>query len=420
MKNKWKKIDKQEFLKLYDNNTYKELAIIFNVSKSTIETLVRNLKLKRRRFMDKINKQKFINFYNNHTCLETANEFKTTKQMVSKIAIKLNITRKSFKYKDMSKDFEFTTKQKDIINGLMLGDGCIDKQENINKNCRLSCCHSLKQKEYLTKISVCFDSIGYKISEGKRRKIISENNTGLIHSNTEKELNINFKTIVHPLFTELEKKWYKRDDNGEYILKPHGNNGRMQRIKIIPPDLELTPLTLAIWFFDDGCNSPKNKCIDLYTLSFSYEECVFLTNCLKDLGLNHCTINKIKNRNNEFYFSIRILSKSYLDFIQMVKPYNIYKCLEYKTNIEDYRESMYVDFYQKKEDNTSEVSNLHWSKLSNKWVAYININKKRIHLGYYSEKEKEIAILTIKKAFEMKNQGITDYSKYENLKYSLL
>ena len=41
-------------------------------------------------------------------------------------------------------------------------------------------------------------------------------------------------------------------------------------------------------------------------------------------------------------------------------------------------------------NNTSGIAGVGWHKSSNKWMAYIAINKKQIHLGLFSKKEDAI------------------------------
>jgi hypothetical protein len=45
----------------------------------------------------------------------------------------------------------------------------------------------------------------------------------------------------------------------------------------------------------------------------------------------------------------------------------------------------------KNKNNTSGISGVHWDKKSNKWQARIGVNGKRIHLGFFDNKEEAIA-----------------------------
>lgn len=41
-------------------------------------------------------------------------------------------------------------------------------------------------------------------------------------------------------------------------------------------------------------------------------------------------------------------------------------------------------------DNTSGFSGVHWFKAGNKWQTYINLNRKRVHLGYFADLDEAI------------------------------
>lgn len=46
-------------------------------------------------------------------------------------------------------------------------------------------------------------------------------------------------------------------------------------------------------------------------------------------------------------------------------------------------------------NNTSGVTGVSWNKRQNKWIAYINKQGKRIHLGYYATKKQAVAVRSI-------------------------
>jgi ribosome-binding protein aMBF1 (putative translation factor) len=118
------------------------------------------------------------------------------------------------------------------------------------------------------------------------------------------------------VWTELGKKWYTT----ELV------NGRIK--KIIPGDLKLTPLSLAVWYMDDGVNSSKDAQAKLCTNGFNNEEVIFLSEIMKrDLGIEgvKCRVKKHKEQ-----FVIRINRKQYFEFIEMIKPEVKWDCFQYK------------------------------------------------------------------------------------------
>ena len=122
-----------------------------------------------------------------------------------------------------------------------------------------------------------------------------------------------FLTKSIPIFTELEKRWYRQGDN--------------KRIKIIPSDLKLTPLSVCVWFMDDGTNYPQKRQAKFATNCFTKEECEQLANGLVKLGIV-ASVQPWKHQ-----YLVYIGSKSYLDFIHMIKPHCIWGCYQYKHDL---------------------------------------------------------------------------------------
>ncbi len=134
-----------------------------------------------------------------------------------------------------------------------------------------------------------------------------------------------FKTHCHPAFTEFAKKWYLRDANGAFVR----HNRR--RIKIIPNDIKLSPLSLCIWHMDDGYACAEDANILLNTQGFTWDECKFLSTRLKDdLDIN----SKVRKKDGKQI--IYVGRKSYFDFINMIRPYVQWKCFQYKLDIDTY------------------------------------------------------------------------------------
>lgn len=92
--------------------------------------------------------------------------------------------------------------------------------------------------------------------------------------------------------------------------------------KIIPSNLKLNALALAIWFMDDGCKSRSS--IYLNTQQFSKREQLNLIDLLfKQFGIES-TLNKDK-----IYLRIRIRTKSVGRFVELVEPF-VLKEFRYK------------------------------------------------------------------------------------------
>ena len=136
-----------------------------------------------------------------------------------------------------------TSKQKEIIIGTLLGDGHLEKN---GKHTRLRVDHYNKHKKYvfwLAKELIPFSLKPRAINETDKR-------SGKVYS----RWHISTKSLQ--LFDEFRALFYRG------------------RIKIVPRNLEalITPLSLAIWYMDDGFRRQDSKGFYLCTSSFTEEE----------------------------------------------------------------------------------------------------------------------------------------------------
>ena len=156
--------------------------------------------------------------------------------------------------------------QRAVVIGNILGDGCLC--ENWSKtNYRLIISHSIDQKEYI--------EWKYQIL---KRWILTEPRF------YEKNRSFTIRTVSHPELTEFRNLFY-----------PQGK-------KIIPENIEdllSNPLTLAVWYMDDGNNvvrNGKSYGYHINTQSFSYEENEILARVLNDLYEIEVKIEKNKGK----------------------------------------------------------------------------------------------------------------------------
>ena len=115
-----------------------------------------------------------------------------------------------------------------VIIGSLLGDGYL-RIISGRRNAFLEINHSIKQKDYVDWKYTVLKNI--TVSAPKER-IIDKTRTAY-----------RFYTRQLPELTQLHKKFYR--------------DGK----KIVPDDLFLTPLSLAVWFMDDGS---KCRTSDVY------------------------------------------------------------------------------------------------------------------------------------------------------------
>lgn len=146
---------------------------------------------------------------------------------------------------------------KEIIIGSLLGDGHITKYKN-NVNSKLVIKHSYKQKSYCRYKKYLLRCEQLNVSQYDS-KFLDNRNNKTYYSTTITSSNSNFNI--------LRDIWYI------------GSN------KIIPKDIKITPLTLAIWFMDDGTKA-GNSGYYLCTNNFTLEEVEILRSLLlKDLEI---------------------------------------------------------------------------------------------------------------------------------------
>lgn len=173
--------------------------------------------------------------------------------------------------------------ERSIIIGSVLGDGHIRIIPGRN-DAFLEINHSLKAKDY----------VDYKFQSLKRLVISSP-----------KERTTNEGRNAYRFFT-------KQDKDITNIFKLFYKNGR----KIIPNNLKLDPISIAIWYMDDGSKS-RDRDIYLNTQQFSINDQKKLLNSLRDMGIN-ARLNKDKK-----YYRIRILKESISDFMKIISPHII-------------------------------------------------------------------------------------------------
>lgn len=105
-------------------------------------------------------------------------------------------------------------------------------------------------------------------------------------------------------------------------------------VKIVPSQIKFLltdPLSLAIWYMDDGSLDKRHKYhlnATIATFCFSYEDCALLANTLKENFGVEARVHKSTMRGKEQY-RLYIVSSSMSRFIKIIQPY-IQPCFLYK------------------------------------------------------------------------------------------
>lgn len=188
----------------------------------------------------------------------------------------------------------------EFLTGLLLGDGSLD---SYNKH-SASYCHSAKYQGDLQWLSGRLKD--YRINQCGKINVRS----GFIPFPGGKIwTTFYFYGSLHYIeLKDLWRKWYRPATEKERKIRP-----RRKFIKIIPLDLELTPLTCSMWYLGDGYlgHQRKSRWITLCTQGFEREEVEFLSNLLTKLGFMTTTC-----KNN----TINLRATSTEDFLKYIGP----------------------------------------------------------------------------------------------------
>ena len=192
---------------------------------------------------------------------------------------------------------KLTNEQKSLIIGSILGDGYI-RQFPGRADAFLEINHSNKAQQYV--------DYKYNILKNICESEPKERYTDELK--TKKDYR--FFTKQNKEITILYNQFYKNNK------------------KIIPRDLELNAMIMAIWYMDDGSktqNKLNSANINIYlnTQQFSLNDQKYLLFLLRKIGIN-ARLNKDK-----IYYRIRILKDSVPVFMQMIDKY-IIESMKYK------------------------------------------------------------------------------------------
>lgn len=185
-----------------------------------------------------------------------------------------------------------TQLQRSIIIGCILGDGYLRIFPG-RKNALLEINHSLKARDYVDwKYSALENAVASKpkIRKGNGRRLAYR-----------------FYTKQLPELTDLLKTFYR--------------NGK----KVVPDNLVLNPIILAVWFMDDGSKCSASN-FYLNTQQYSLEDQQKLAAQLKFLGLD-TKLNKDK-----CYWRLRFLTSSLPKLRELIND-KIIPSMKYKIEL---------------------------------------------------------------------------------------
>ncbi len=194
---------------------------------------------------------------------------------------------------DYKKLLKLTDFQRQVLVGILLGDGCLETLNN-GRTYRLKVEHSVKQKSYFLHLFNIF------------REWILHNEPVIREKRVDGKLytTLSFTTVSHGSFRFYAHQFYDK-------------SGKKRVPKIIKRLLD--PVALAYWFMDDGSvKSNQSKGVILNTQSFSESDVKRLIEALKTNFNLVATVRKQKEG-----MQIYISGKSGEDFIRLIDKYLI-------------------------------------------------------------------------------------------------
>lgn len=194
--------------------------------------------------------------------------------------------------RELKASLQLSELQRVVVIGTILGDGCLISSRS-GAAARLQVRHQYKHIEY-----VMWKYQFFKNWVTTNPRYDQCNNS------------IVFRTVCHPDLMEVRQLFYTS-----------------KGVRTIPGNIEkylVEPLSLAIWFMDDGSCFPYELRYKLSSYGFGEEGNLLLKECLER---NFNLKSRIYNDGKGYY--INFFKDNALLFYQLVKPYVI-NCMKYK------------------------------------------------------------------------------------------
>lgn len=308
-----KKISYDSFINLYNQGLNdSSIARILGSSTSTIFAKRKAKKLPRNIPEKKVNNEKLKELHLlNYTDRELSKYFNCPNQWISIKRRKLDLIEN----KSSSLIKELTNEEEEILLGLILGDGRLIKTSSTKRaGTSGSVVHGLSQKEYIEWLNLKLKRISTNIR---------------LETNFNKNRNCIEKRYAFGINTHLcLNKYY--DLFYDSLKVKHLYSSIVQR---------LTPLSLAVWFMDDGSKTSSGGYY-LCTNCFKIEEQKVAISILEKKFNLQITLHKtIKDA-----YIMYISAKSAKQFEFIISPY-IIPSMIYKLHNKVYKYKKFAEFY---------------------------------------------------------------------------
>lgn len=255
---------------------------------------------------NEVKEQQLKDLLETETIQEAANRLgchiATVKRAINRLGIK--IRKKTGSNYRITRHWpaHFTSEQNQVLTACLLGDGMITKT---HPSFRVK--QSLEQAEYIQYLHEFFrpyttPMLYYEefIYRGSVCKSVT------CGSYTENR------------FVELRSKWY-----------PDG-------MKIVPKDIDLTPLGCAHWFVQDGHNRQDKREAILHTNAFTVGDVEFLIKMLR-VKLNIKCHWRFKRLGCQpiIVMGNQFGDEGYFEFLEMIRPHMKWNCFAYKVDVSE-------------------------------------------------------------------------------------
>lgn len=237
-------------------------------------------------------------FSNNITIKEIAKEHTISAPAISRLLkLKGFEVISSLRKYDILRQSSISKRQQDFIVGTLLGDGCLYK-EGKNTLYKLSFCHCEAQFEYFHWKVAYMDPF----INGFNKNVDKRGNSVMYHA----------ATICHKDYKKFADMFY--DEN---------------RKKSVPNNLDmyLTPLSLAVWFCDDG-NLNEGVNARFSTMGFDYKDHEKLQSYLLRCFDLRSKIFEYKYK-SKLYYGLSMNKKNTQKLSDIIRPH-IVECMKYK------------------------------------------------------------------------------------------
>lgn len=176
--------------------------------------------------------------------------------------------------KTLGNHFQWNDELRSLIDGLLLGDASLHQTSSVAASLVISVVS--RNADWMEHLSQLFTKHGIKTIISEIPGNTSIRDSGILKGRTIKSNpKVGLRTISYRTLMPERQRWYPN------------------HTKIIPKDLNLSPLSIAQWYMGDGCLTNKREKfrIKFSTDGFNEEDVSFLRDQIEELYKSHGCVN---------------------------------------------------------------------------------------------------------------------------------